>query len=195
MKYNDLKPLLPSNWNEVTLEQYLRICDALISTSEDMDADEYQAQQIDNTFNIISKLIDVPLAVLYSIDVQDIAKVCLHVQFLSTDIKPLSKPLVNQKKDVDTSYSNMITYKQMTAEPTNLSHNLPTIIESFIDGITREEVMKMNMVNVITVFFFAQKSLIKFQQTIKQSLLWMMLKVRWKQVIKSILSVVTIKKK
>lgn len=194
MRYKDLQPLLPASWEDVTLEQYLRIYDAVVSVNEDMDADEYQAQMIDNTFSIISKLIDVPLSELYKIDVTDIAKVCLHVAFLNDEIKPLSKPLGNQKKDVDTSYSNMITYKQLTAEPDKISMNLPTIVESFLIDVKPDDVLKMNMVDVTTVFFFAQKSLTKYHKTIRQSLLWKIWRLQIKQLFQKILSKVTMKK-
>ena len=194
MRYNDLKPLLPTSWNEVTLEQYLRIYDAIVSVNEDMDADEYQAQMIDNTFSIISKLIDIPLSELYQINVTDIAKVCLHVKFLNDEIQPLSKPLSNQKKDVDTSYSNMITYKQLTSAPDKISMNLPTIVESFLIDVKPDDVLKMNMVDVTTVFFFALKLLTKYHKTIRQSLLWKIMKLQIKQLFQRILSKVTMKK-
>jgi hypothetical protein len=195
MTYKEIKPLLPTKWEDIKLKDYLLISDAIVSTEDDLDPLEHQLQMVDNVFNIVSKLTGISLNELMTIDTKDISKVVLHMEFIFTDIVPNAVPHSKMKKDIDTTYANYITFTNLTADPANISQALPTIIQSFLIDVSADEVLELGMVEVMTIFFCQVRLLRKYMMTTRQSLLWTIIKQRAKQVKQATLSTLMFWKK
>jgi hypothetical protein len=169
MNYTDIEKLIPTSWDQIKLKDFVKIADAKVDVADEDDDDLHNAQRVDNIFNILSTYLNIPLADLYSIEFTDIPKVVNAMSFIYTDVVPKDKPLPNQKKDLDITYGNYITYTNLSQDVTTIHKHLGTIVKSFLTDDS--DVNEMNMVDVITVFFFANKLLVKSMKTTRRSLL------------------------
>lgn len=191
MNYKELKPLLPTKWEDIKLKDYLKICDAIITLDDDIDEFEYQLQMVDNVFSIVSKLTGISLNELFSIEVGDISKVVSDMSFIFFDVAPNPVPHLQFKKDIDVSYGNYITFSNLTMDEKNISKSLPIILQSFLVNVTEDEVLDMNIVDVMGVFFCHHRSLKEYLKRTRISLLWTIVKQRWMQIKSTILSMIT----
>jgi hypothetical protein len=188
MNYTELKPLLPTKWEDIKLKDYMKISEAIVTTEEGLDEVEQSLQMVDNIFNIVSKLTGISLVELMTIDMKDIKYVCADMSFIFTEIEPSAIHHPKMKTDVDTSYSNYITYSNLSGDPTMIAQSLPVIVESFLKDVSTEEIMDMNIVDVMTIFFCQVKLLRKYMKTTRQSLLWTIIVQRIKEIKLTILS-------
>lgn len=162
---------LPKNWNEVTLEMYLRVLDVELDNDLEIGDEECNLQVIDNVLIMTAALIREDVKKFRQLETTDILKIYAVMQFLNIEVTPHVLPIETMKKDIDFSYDNLITYSQLTKDKSRILHNLPAIIKTYLNkDVTDEQVLQMNMVDVMTVFFFVNAKLKAYLTTTLESL-------------------------
>ncbi|WP_158798096.1 hypothetical protein [Pedobacter sp. L105] len=183
MNYKNIKSLLPTKWEDITVHQYINVQSAIVNVETELDEEEAAANEIDNMLNIAAKLLNVEVAEVYTIPINEVAYVVAQLSFIYVDIIPNAKPDVRMKSHVDVEYGNYATFRTLqSTDITSVAKNLTVILGLFMNDITKDEILQMNIVDAMTVFFFAQKQLIKLLRTTQVSLLLTLVKQRWQEI-------------
>lgn len=176
MNREEILNAIPASWDDVTLEQYNRILD--VNTDVENDDD-----MIDKVIEIAAKILDIDISVLRGLDFPDVTNIIKKLMFIFKAPEPLKKPLEIMKDKVDFSWDNHITVTQLTADPDKIPYRLKDIVKTIVKpDVKPDDIDKMSVTDVVTLFFFATKLFKKTTRTIHISLLKQVLKETAKRI-------------
>jgi hypothetical protein len=195
MKYNELKDRLPKSWEDVTLKDYQRVMKAVYYWELKEGDENYELQQIDNSLVTISALMDIDVTIIKGYQISEYLELVQLVQWVHVLPEPSKVKPTYIKKDIDITLDNYITFQAVANTPVKALENIKEVVNLFVVDNnspkpwykfkSREtgllDTDKMNMVEVVTLFFFAQKLLTKSLKHTQEVLTKKLLVLKMKQ--------------
>ena len=169
---------LPSNWNEITLEQFQKITQVPITENND------GFDGVENTLSILAVLLELPVEDIEALPMKDVIEMGNKLSF--TTIPPEPNKKVKMKfKDIETlTYNDYIMFIQLQDKYIT---NLHSIIKTLsIEKLTDEQVLQMSIVDVMGGFFLLQKQLKQYLNHSIRSTIQLLIKQKAKQVLQRI---------
>ncbi|MCX2486597.1 hypothetical protein [Pedobacter sp. MR2016-24] len=183
MTFKELKNKIPQGWNEVNLETYQRVISQTYDWELQEHEDGYELQQIDNSLLTIAAITGVDINIIRGYDIKQYIDLVTLIQWASKLPEPLKDRPSYLIDTLDLTVNNYLTYKALGGEFKSID-NVASVVEFFIRKepiskwkrilyfwkdltIKPIDVNKMNMIEIVTLFFFAQKTLTKYLERLR----------------------------
>lgn len=149
---------LPGSWEDLKLEDFVKVMDVEVSESEDYRENTWQG--VDNITRVIGALTDTPVDALEDLPYVELAALSTKLTFMQK-LPEVKKKCVIEWKPLDqVKYNDYITFQSFQGKHLQ---NLPTIIKAFSkNDMTDEEIGNLSTSEVVAGFFTLQKHVSKF---------------------------------
>jgi len=190
----ELLDMLPSGWNDITLEKFIKI---ITEVEVKEHGEDMFLLNLENSINISSVFIGLDTEIIEQLPLQTIKKMDNKLSFLSKRPEPKEVTIYKWVKEIDEpDYDSFIIYTKMAEllykpekEFKDMAYqNLPLFIRKIcLDKLTLTEINQLPMDEVETGFFLLRKSLRKYLKTLETPLQMIVMKDKLKKKMKSLI--------
>ena len=190
MTFKELKNKIPHGWEQITLDMYLNVMKQNYHLLLEEDDEGFEKQELNNSLIFISALT--------GIEVNDITKNCTyaesvalanHVRWIETPPQPYTIKPVYMKDGLDLTLSNYLVFEKckytdikdvekvlnfFIEPPVKYDRSYKNLWMFWKKDIPMMQASQMNMVEIVSMFFFVKTSLLKSFKRFQYRLLMQM---------------------
>jgi hypothetical protein len=149
---------LPSKWEEVTIADFIKLSEIEVDENYILEEGKIVENLFvghNNIIKVISVLTNVTVDEIENYSFQSIAKLSKKLDFMLVEPVPNKTSKLKWKSVNEISYDGYVTFQQFGND---FMKHLAIIIPKFVKNeVSEEEILKMNMVDAYTAFFFAKE--------------------------------------
>jgi len=141
---------IPTSWETFKFKDYLKCVDVVISEGNEDEIDELFSG-LDNTISVISKLTDISVDELESMEFSFIQEIGKRMSFATEMPTEQKHCCIKWKKIDEVSYNDFVSFLNLSRDAV---HGMGEIIKTFSrNELTDDEINEMSVAEVYTGFF------------------------------------------
>jgi len=155
-RFEEIYSKLPSKWEEVTVQDFIR-CSPFFSNVSETD-DDFLVY--DNHVKVLAALSNMPVDELELLSLSEMNKLGTKIDFMIVPPQINKTSTIKWKSVSEITYGNYVAFQQLGGDFFN---NIHILLPAFANNeMTAEDVLKMNMVDATTGFFLLSKHTRKY---------------------------------
>lgn len=150
---------IPTSWENFKLKDYLKCVDIKISEGHENEINELFSG-LDNTLSVISKLSNVPVETLETMDFAFIQQLGTMLSFIKELPKSVKSSSIKWKKVDEVTYNDFVSFITLSKDAV---HSMGDIIKTFSKTeLSIDEINEMSVAEVYGGFFMLRNYLNKY---------------------------------
>lgn len=180
---SDILNKLPKSWKDITLEDFINKI-LTIEIDEEDDLSGYE-----NSISIASTYLNLGVDIIKEFPMVIINSITQQLSFLAKKPEPLKNPKYRPIKNIEEyDYDTFVLFIKVSEQLNKGDYsNFPLLVtKATKDKIELEEVNKLSMDEVETLFFFLKKALKRYLNYTSLSLMTKLVKIKTKEKIRTL---------